>query len=153
MVLCFVSTVPNRFRVALFASIRPAASLRVLAAMIVAALLVTQTSSALHELLVPHRVCAEHGHRIHAGEASDWGFDAPARGRGPGVGADLTEESDQHHHCAPPARPEPAALLLQRATDAILAPITGGRALAATRVLVHAGPTILLYAPKQSPPV
>lgn len=61
MVLCFVSTVQSRLRMALFASIRPAASLRALAAMIVAVLLVNQTSSALHELLVPHRVCAETG--------------------------------------------------------------------------------------------
>ena len=152
MVLSFESTVPRRARAALLALIRPIASLRVLALALTAALVLTQTSSALHELLVPHRVCAEHGHRIHAGQTASPRVDRPDGSQGPAARSHRAAESDHHEHCAPPARPEPGGLPLLRAVVAMLAPIGQGSAFATTRVVVHAGPAILLVAPKQSPP-
>ena len=152
MVLCFAFTVSSRSRNAPFAASRSIASLRWLAATLGAALLLTQLSSALHELLVTHRVCAEHGHRIHASDAAGPNFDRPAGVRGPAAGTSRGADSEHHEHCAAPARPDSAGVQLQRAAVAMLAPIAGKALAAPARVSVVAGPSILLVAPKQSPP-
>jgi hypothetical protein len=151
MVLCFALHVPRRPPVP-FAFMRPAASLRVLAALLVAALLLAQTSNALHELLVPHRVCAEHGHRVHADEVSERGIGATAPVRGPAADAEGSTEPDHHEHCAPPARPEQARSGPVRAETATLAPIAGKAPAVIARLGAVPGLAILLMAPKQSPP-
>jgi hypothetical protein len=153
MVLCLIRTVSIRARAASFAALRSIASLRWLALTLVAALLVTQMSSVLHELLVSHRVCAEHGHRIHANGTAEPGLDRQVSDRGPAAESSRAADSDHHDHCTAPARPEPTGVSLLRAAVATLAPIADEDRVAPERVTFDAGPSLLLIAPKQSPPV
>jgi hypothetical protein len=153
MVLCLVRPVPRRALLVLFALVRSAVSLRALAAVLVTALLLAHASNALHELLVPHRVCAEHGHRVHANEAPEGAALGTPRVRGPAASPERAAEPVHHEHCAPPARPEGATAPPLRTKIATLAPIVGKAPAATARLAVRAGPSILLIAPKQSPPV
>jgi hypothetical protein len=127
--------------------------LRWLALALVATLLVTQTSSVLHELLISHRVCAEHGHRIHANGTAERGLDGRASDRGPTAESSSAADSDHHEHCVAPARPEPTGVSLLRAAVATLALIADEELVAPARAAFDAGPSLLLVAPKQSPPV
>jgi hypothetical protein len=141
--------VKRRFR-ALGPLSRFGAALRVLAAALTIVLLSAQGASALHELLVPHRVCAEHGHRVH-GSALDHASAAPRTGAAPAA-LPGTADSEDHEHCALAARPEQTGLTLQRAPSSELARVADFARRSTERELLRAGPPLLLVAPKQSPP-
>jgi len=131
---------------------RPAAALRALAALLVALLLLAQGASALHELLVPHRVCAEHGHRVHGDAVLVRSFQASRAGAVPAAIPGSAAEPEAHEHCALPARPQQNGLRLERPSIVELARVVHFSRLPAERTPLCVGPPILLVAPKQSPP-
>ncbi len=131
---------------------RPASALRALAAVLVALLLLAQGASALHELLVPHRVCAEHGHRVHGNAASVGSFQVSRAGGLPVAIPGSAAEPEAHEHCALPARPQQTGVCLEHPSIGELARVLHFSRLPVERAPLRAGPPILLVAPKQSPP-
>ena len=120
-----------------------------LAVLLVAlALVLAQLAGPAHELLVPHRVCAEHGELVE-GAAALLTHGPAQPPQGPALSNDEGLAAE-HEHCPlallAKQRPAPSSPSMRVAADAQPAPAC---VLAAPRV-----PAIALHrlAPKQSPP-
>lgn len=127
--------------------------IRALAAAVILMLAGGPALGALHQLLTPHRICAEHGHFVHGrGEAS--GSLASSKGaEKPAVSSESGPESHEHHDCclAARSRDERAVLLAESPTiEAAALEAQQPHAEGASTAL--SGPSILSFAPKQSPP-
>jgi hypothetical protein len=140
-----------RFSVKLIRPRRPLQALRALAAAVTLLLLAGQALATLHQLIVPHQLCAEHGHLVHAKRSS---------ARTPSSEQPLGElaqpgarDSDEHAHCSLAVRREERRCVLGNATASVSAPSECSASTPALeRAAPSAGPPLLLLAPKQSPP-
>ena len=125
---------------------------RAIAAAVVFVLSGGQALGALHQLLIPHQICAEHGHFVHGSDAA--GLPTGAKSAEKTAVSSLPgPESHEHHDCCLAARSRDERSVLSAQS------VTIGSAEPETQELLDAGlsPTpsgrsILLFAPKQSPP-
>jgi len=115
----------------------------------VALLLVASFVGRLHEALVPHRICAEHGESIEVARAGSPPQQAPS---GPKVVGSSKSRESLHEHCD--------LVLLGRAKQVLVLPwMPTGLALSeqerewiASTGSPEASVPLLLLAPKHSPP-
>lgn len=127
-------------------------SLKALAALLVVLLVGSQLLAALHQLLVRHEVCAEHGELIHvAAHVETRSASRSASERSAFVAA---RAGHAHDHCAVLASAhEKRASVARTDTTIAAAPIAPRVSVLATGAEPRGGIDVLSVAPKQSPPV
>jgi hypothetical protein len=112
---------------------------------------VAQLANTLHFALVPHHLCLEHGrfeHEDHAGPSA-----GVRQAREHGVALEAGGE-DEHEECRVLARrSESLAIAPASSLDAARVAITVERVSISDEPLLKASAVVLLFAPKQSPPV
>lgn len=122
--------------------------MRVLLALLMAALLLGDVFRGLHLLHARHVLCAEHGELV---DAEDVGTASPGAA---GHAEALPGDGDGHHHehCGLSAAPARSAHLCVASATASVVPRPVSTLLRAGHVHVAATRAVLTYAPKQSPP-
>ena len=118
---------------------------------LVACLLVgAQLTSALHFVLVPHELCAEHGTFEHTAEhAPRVRHSAPRHG----TSIDSSASTSAHEECQLLARRGDRLAVVPRTELAFLRlPLATERRLPPTATAAYCAADLLLIAPKQSPP-
>ena len=125
---------------------------RALATALAVLLLGGQALSALHEIIVPHEVCAEHGERVHGSShavASISKHAQPANS----ISTSDTPEAHEHDHCTVVIRRvEQLAAPGDHSTFLIAIDSTLASKIGKPRAPRAVGPALLQLAPKQSPP-
>jgi hypothetical protein len=107
-----------------------------------------------HVALVAHRICAEHGEAIHASQPGQAnapaGFDSSLASVVPSRGAAV---GHAHEHCLCMAYGRDRFLVPQAASDGLSWFAAAHRCLISSRTSPALSITLLLIAPKGSPPV
>ena len=124
---------------------------RALATALAVLLLGGQALSLLHEIIVPHEVCAEHGELVHSSSHALAGVSRHAQPVN-SISASNAPQAHEHDHCTVATRrvEQLAAPLEQSTYHIAIDSITAGIGEAETASAV--GPPLLQLAPKQSPP-
>ena len=126
-------------------------ALRALAAAVTLSLLGGQALGTLHQLLVPHQLCAEHGHLVHANRPAAKALSRTPKGPRLETAA---SDGDEHAHCALAFRRSEFSSVVRISDGAVVAPPPSSVPLSACGLVeLSAGPPLLSLAPKQSPPV
>jgi hypothetical protein len=125
-------------------------ALRALAAALTLLLLGGQALATLHQLVVPHRLCAEHGHLIHAEKPAARSEYRSTQGPLVQTGS---RDGDEHGHCALAVRRDELRSAVLLSNEACVSPpIIALATKLFARVEPSAGPPLFELAPKQSPP-
>jgi hypothetical protein len=127
--------------------------IRALAAAVILILAGGQALGALHQLLVPHEICAEHGHFVHGqGEASG-SLGSTKGAEKPAISSSSGPESHEHHDCCLAARSRDERAVVPVASLTIeVAALAAQQPVADDASTPLSGRSILSFAPKQSPP-
>lgn len=129
--------------------------LRRIAASVAALLLLSSPlSEALHTVLVPHAICAEHGEVIHLQGARAGTRDPSATDQNPRFDTNGVAAESGHEHCPVVAASSRRAAARPN-TESLLLPAAASSDVARLKVATHPDSSLelVLLAPKTSPPL